>query len=76
MTDVKNLQRENVVQTLDNWLEVQKNARIRENLELMQEAATNILKLSYLLSFTGMINSSRFFIGKKVKLWQTEQIKN
>ena len=54
MTDVKNLQRENVVQTLDNWLEIQKNARISENWELMQEAATNILKLSYLLSFTGM----------------------
>lgn len=75
MTDIKNLQRENVMQTLDNWLEVQKNARISENWGLMQEATTNILKLSYLLSFTGM-KSSRFFIGKRVKLWQTEQIKN
>ena len=54
MTDIKNLQRENVMQALDNWLEVQKNARISENWELMQEATTNILKLSYLLSFTGM----------------------
>lgn len=54
MIDVKNLQRENVLQALDNWLEVQRNARETENWELMQEAAGNILKLSYLLSFTGM----------------------
>lgn len=54
MVDIKNLQKENVVQALDNWLKIQNNARISGNWELMQEAATNILKLSYLLSFTGM----------------------
>lgn len=54
MTDVKNLQRENVLQALDNWLEIQKNARTTENWELLEKAANNILKLSYLLSFTGM----------------------
>ena len=42
------------MQALDNWLEIQKNARATENWELMQEAATNILKLSYLLSIIGM----------------------
>ena len=51
---MEQLQRENVAQALDNWLEIQKNARETENWELMQEAATNILKLSYLLSVTGM----------------------
>ena len=51
---MEQLQKENVMQALDNWLEIQNNARISGNWELMQEAATNILKLSYLLSFTGM----------------------